>query len=260
MKLFESMTPLAALLGLICMAGVFPANAAEVTAAGLASSLSEAIEDGSSSARLRMVTGNTTFQIRLKARRTATKSEVVYQVLYPKERKGECFLLRRERGKSPEGSVFVPPATMTSLGKSDLKSAALGSALDYQDVIENFYRWEKQALVGKEAIGRTDCVILESKPGSGDSSPYGSVKSWIDPDKLVPMRVEKYSASGKLALRIDTKEVAKNDIGRNVPSKLVISRTGGSVTEIDGSNISHDITFTDRDFSVPTFTDLRIPR
>ena len=247
-------------MGLFCLAGVCPGQVRRTHRGGLAASLSEGIEDGSSSARLRMVTGDTTFQIRLKARRTAAKSEVVYQVLYPKERKGECFLLRRERGKSPEGNVFVPPATMTSLGKADLKISALGSALDYQDIIENFFRWEKQALVGKETIDRTDCVILESKPGSGDSSPYGSVKSWIDPDKLVPMRVEKYDASGKLAFRIDTQEVAKNDVGRNIPSKLVISRTGGGVTEIDGSNISHDITFTDRDFSVPTFTDLRIPR
>jgi hypothetical protein len=237
-----------------------PIQSADLTAKGLAADLSEGIEDGNSSARLRMVTGDTTFQIRLKARRTAAKSEIVYQVLYPKERKGECFLLRRERGKSPEGNVFVPPKTMTALDQAGLKSPALGSALDFQDIIENFFRWESQTLVGKEKIDRADCVILESKPGSGDSSPYGSVKSWIDPDKLVPMRVEKYDASGKLAVRIDTTDVAKNDVGRNTPSKLVIRRTGGRTTEIDGSNISHDISFTDRDFSVPTFTDLRIPR
>lgn len=237
-----------------------PSRAAELSAPALATSLSEGIEDGSSSARLRMVVGDTTFQIRLKARRTAAKSDIVYQVLFPKERKGECILLSRVRGKSPSGHVFVPPSALKSLGSGDMKSPVLGGALAYQDIIENFFRWEKQALVGKEKIGRTDCVILESKPGSGDASPYGSVKSWIDPGKLVPMRVEKYDASGKLAVRIDTEDVAKNDVGRNTPSKLVIRRTGGGVTQIDGSNISHDVTFTDRDFTVPGFTDLRIPR
>ncbi len=257
MTFFRKIFPLALLLSGLAFTS---AKSAEVSADGLAKSLSEGIEDGSSSARLRMVTGDTTFQIRLKARRTAAKSEIVYQVLYPKERKGECFLLRRERGQAPAGHVFVPPSNMTALDKSGLKSSALGSALDYQDIIENFFRWEKQALVGKEKIDRAECVILESKPGSGDASPYASVKSWIDPDKMVPMRVEKYDASGQLAVRIDTQDVAKNDVGRNTPSKLLIRRTGGATTQIDGSNISHDLTFTDRDFSVPAFTDLRIPR
>jgi len=250
-----ALLPLAALV-----IGLTPVRAAELTASGLATSLSESIEDGSSSARLRMVTGGTTFQIRLKARRTAAKSEIVYQVLYPKDRKGECILLTRAGGQAPSGNVFVPPSTMKTLGTRDLTGAVLGSALAYQDIIENFFRWKKQALVGKETVGRTDCVILESKPGSGDSSPYGSVKSWIDPDKMVPMRVEKYDGSGRLAVRIDTKDVAKNDVGRNTPSKLTIRRAGGGVTEIDGSNISHDITFADRDFTAPGFTDLRIPR
>ncbi len=237
-----------------------PSRAAELSASALATNLSEGIEDGSSSARLRMVVGDTTFQIRLKARRTAAKSDIVYQVLFPKERKGECFLLSRERGKAPTGHVFAPPSTSKALGSGDMTNPALGSALAYQDIIENFFRWSSQNLVGKEKIGRVDCVILESKPGSGDASPYGSVKSWIDPDKLVPLRVEKYDASGKLAVRIDTEDVAKNDVGRNTPSKLAIQRAGGGVTKIDGSNISHDITFTDRDFTAPTFADLKIPR
>jgi len=265
MNHFRKAMSLAALWGVFNAA--VPATAQDQSAAGLAARLSAAIEDGGSSARLTMTikpaggTAPTALQIRLKARRTSAKSEIVYQVLQPKERKGEALLLRLIPGRAPEGSSFVPPDSMTTLDATRLNDPALGSDLTYLDIIENFFRWEKQALVGRETIDRVDCLILESKPGGKDASPYGSVKSWIDPEKLVALRVEKYDGGGKLALRIDTTKVAKDDTGRHTPATLVVRRTqGGGVTEIEGSNIRHDITLSDRDFTVPTFTDLRIPR
>ena len=38
------------------------------------------------------------------------------------------------------------------------------SDLAYQDAVENFFAWKKQAIVGSEAINGVNCQILESKP------------------------------------------------------------------------------------------------
>ena len=46
-------------------------------------------------------------QLQIKARRTKTATDVVYQVLWPKERKGESFLLRRTEDSAPSDQVMV---------------------------------------------------------------------------------------------------------------------------------------------------------
>ena len=62
-----------------------------------------------------------TLQLQIKERRTKGASEVVYQVLFPKERKGESVLLKKIGTGSASGSVFVPPNTVRPI--PDLKEA-----------------------------------------------------------------------------------------------------------------------------------------
>jgi hypothetical protein len=37
------------------------------------------------------------------------------------------------------------------------------SDLSYQDAVENFFAWKKQAIVGSEAINNVNCQILDSR-------------------------------------------------------------------------------------------------
>jgi hypothetical protein len=131
--------------------------------------------------------------------------------------------------------------------------------LSYEDIIENFFAWEQQAIVGNEAVDGVSCQILESKPGKADRSAYGSVRSWIDVKRLVPLRVEKYSSAGKLVRRIDTTRVV-GDAGRQIPADLVVhgSRADSS-TQLDGSRIRHDVSYTDADFSPEGLKDIAPP-
>ena len=232
-------------------------------AASLADKMGASLEDGASRTSLRMnlksSSGKTSLNLQIKARRQAGKSDVLYQVLFPAKRKGESLLLSQTGTGTPSGYVFAPPATTAkSIGKSNLTDAVFGSDLAIQDIIENFFRWKNQAIIGKETIGRVECLVLESKPGSGDSTPYGSVKSWIDPDRLVTMRAEKYDGSGKLVREFETTQVAKDGKGRNIVAKLVVRRPGtGSETELDGSNIRHDVDYADEDFTPQKMATLR---
>jgi hypothetical protein len=123
------------------------------------------------------------------------------------------------------------------------------SDLSYADVIENFFAWDQQSIVGTDTVNAVKCPILESKPSKGDRSSYGKVRSWIDTRRMVPLRIEKYTSSGKMVRRIDTKRVATENRGY-LPSSLVVQGPGGgSVTELEGSRIKHNVAFTDRDFS-----------
>jgi len=199
-----------------------------------------------------------TLQIQIKERRTKTSSEVVYQVLYPKERKGESVLLRQVGDRPASGSVFVPPNTVRPI--DDLKEPLLGSDLSYADVIDNFFGWDQQEIVSTQEVDGVKCAVLESRPGKGQPSIYGSVRSWIDVRRLVPLRVEKYANSGQLLRRIDTTRVV-TDAGHHIPADLTVDGARpNSSTLLDGSRIRHNVTYTDRDFTIEGLKEISNPR
>jgi len=158
-------------------------------------------------------------------------------------------LLHQEAGRPASGSLFTPPDKAQTLTASQLRQPFFGSDLSYLDVIEDPLSWENQTITGTEAVNGANCTVLESRPNKGESE-YAKVRSWIDPNRLVQMRIEKYSSSGDLKVRIETSRVANDDKGRPIPANLTVQDPkNGSVTELDGSRIKHSVTFTDSEFT-----------
>jgi hypothetical protein len=128
-----------------------------------------------------------------------------------------------------------------------------GSDLSYQDAIENFFAWKDQTIAGAETINGVECQILESKPGKSGVSIYAKVRSWVDTKRLVPLRIEKYSAAGRVVRRIDTTYVARDQHDRFIPGRLTVKNLSkNSITEFDGARIEQGMQFTDRDFTPET--------
>ncbi len=248
-------------LGFTFACPVSAADPAPVPNAGeLAAKLSALRQDGSSYVRLRMeIKGSTaeTLQLQIKQRRTKSGSDIVYQVLFPKERKGESVLLRKSGSRAATVATFTPPDKARTI--DDLKEPLFGSDLAYEDVVDDFFAWSQQTIVGTEEVDGVNCQVLESKPGKGDRSGYGSVKSWIDVRKMVPMRVEKYSSSGKLQRRIDTTRVV-SDSGHPIPANLSVRSGRQSTTLLEGSKIKHDVAYIDRDFTPEGIKDVSVPK
>ena len=188
-------------------------------------------------------------QLQIKQRRTKTTSDLVYQVLWPDEHKGEAVLLHQANGVA-KGSVIVPQQPVRAIKASQMNEGLFDSDLSYQDAVENFFAWKKQALVGSETINGVNCQILESKPDSSSVSIYAKVRSWIDPQRFVPMRIEKYSSSGELVRRIDVTRVARDEKHHPIPASLTVhGPRKNSVTEFNGARIDQDVQFTDVDFT-----------
>lgn len=251
----------AATLGFLSLS-VFAADPAPspLSASDLAGRLSAKQQDGTSFIRLKMeISSGTTLQLQIKSRASRAGTDLVYQVLYPKERKGESVLLRKS-GSRLSGALFTPPETTRQLTSAQFDEPLFGSDLTYEDVIENFFAWDQQAIVGAEAVDRVPCTILESKPGKGGRSSYSSVRTWVDTRRLVPLRIEKYSAPGRVARSIETTRVVTDDQGRAVPANLTIRGPRGSTTELDGSRIKHGVAFTDADFTPEGLKTLTTPR
>jgi len=233
---------------------VLDSSAADMSPKELASAVA-AKQEGTAYVRLRLQvkpSGNSadeTLQLQIKERRTKTATDLVYQVLWPQPRKGESVLLHQEAGHSASGSLFTPPDKAQALTASQLRQPFFGSDLSYLDVIEDPLSWENQTITGTEAVNGVNCTVLESKPNKGESE-YAKVRSWIDPNRLVQMRIEKYSPSGEVKVRIETSRVANDDKGRPIPANLIVQTPQkGSVTELDGSRIKHNVTFSDSEFT-----------
>lgn len=219
-----------------------------LSAEQLADKMADVVEDGDAVARVRMKSADgKVLQVQIKSRRANGRAEAVYEILWPADRKGEKIFLEQTAGSWPEGKVVSALGQCAEIDRSDIGEGLFGTDLSYADAVENFFLWPKQELAGTEKVGGSECVIVESRPASG--SPHGKVRSWIDSRRLVVHRVEKYDGAGRLVRTITTTQVAKDDIGRNVPAGMTVTRTGGSSTEIDGSNIRHDVKLTDADFS-----------
>jgi hypothetical protein len=222
-------------------------------ARALAATLRESVLDGSSVTRLKLETAaqaggeKVVLQLLAKARRNPAGSDVLYQVLWPKTRQGEGFLLQKPDNRPATGVHFTPPNTVAPV---KLQDGIFGSALAYEDLVDDFFGWKSQELVGEETIGRVACRILESKPGPGQPSGYASVRSWIDIRRTVPVRIEKYGAGGALVRRITITRLNKDDINRLIPSHFTVQRAGmAGETALEGTSIKHDVTLTDADFT-----------
>jgi hypothetical protein len=243
---------------------VLACSAADLSPKELAAAVA-AKQEGDAYVRLRLQvkpSGNAadeTLQIQIKERRTKTATDLVYQVLWPQPRKGESVLLHQEAGHAASGSLFTPPDKAQTLTASQLRQPFFGSDLSYLDVIEDPLSWENQTITGTEVINGVNCTVLESKPNKGESE-YAKVRSWIDPNRLVQMQIEKYSPSGEVKLRIETSRVANDDKGRPIPANLIVQDPkNGSVTELDGSRIKHNVTFSDADFTPESLKQVSAP-
>jgi hypothetical protein len=252
---------LASLLGVALIASPVAAQEPPPSARDLSSQLAAGIQDGASTVRLKLefraaaTAPKSVLQLAVKSLQTEAATKLTYQVLWPKERKGEGFTLNRSDDRPVTGAVFTPPDSLRPLPPppAGWQEPVFGSDLSYEDLLDNFFAWEHQSITGTETIDRLPCLILESKPGKNQRSSYSAVRSWIDPKKLVPMRIEKLLASGQVSKRIVTTRVAKDDTGRPVASSFSVSRPGhDSVTEIEGSSSRHEVSLSEADFAPET--------
>ncbi len=162
-------------------------------------------------------------QVQIKGRRTETSLDILYQVIYPKDRKGEGVLLRRQDGKPTEGASYVPGGSITSFGPGDLLTPLFGSDLCYEDMDQGgFFNWENLAELGLATIEKRPCITVELSPSKDRDCGYTKVRSVIDTKRQVVLRLEKFTASSDPLHIIETTHVVTADNGRIVPDKFTV--------------------------------------
>lgn len=102
-----------------------------------------------------------------------------------------------------------------------LRQSVMGSDLSYEDLMEdrrlqNDYDAE---VVGEENMGERPCWVLMLTAKKEDIA-YHSRKIWVDKERFVTLREERYAKSGKLIKTTQVKEVRRIN-GRWIPMDIV---------------------------------------
>ena len=102
-----------------------------------------------------------------------------------------------------------------------LRQSVMGSDLSYEDLMEdrrlrNDYAAE---VVGEETLGGRPCWVL-MLTAKNEGLAYDSRKIWVDKERFVSLREERYAKSGKLIKTTQVNKVQRID-GRWFPMEMV---------------------------------------
>lgn len=185
----------------------------------------------------------------IKRRDTADgATEQLFQITFPKERKGEALLLRTKRGSPFTARTFKPGQGFQKLTAADKRTPIFGTDMTLEDALAEFLDWSKHEAIGKEKVRSGQCMIIESTPPTAGTSP-SKVKTWVDEKRFIAWRVQLFDGSDQPARVVEAEEVIRLPSGYWCPRTFTVSTPARNTqTKIAGSSSSEQ-EFTDADFS-----------
>jgi len=118
--------------------------------------------------------------------------------------------------------IYTPAADRTILIAGNmLRQSVMGSDLSYEDMMEdprlaNLYT---ATAAGEETVDGRPCWVLDLVSKGGEIAYYRR-KVWVDKERYVVLREERYAKSGKLLKTTEVKAVERQG-GRWVPTRVV---------------------------------------
>ncbi len=118
--------------------------------------------------------------------------------------------------------IYTPEADRTILISGNmLRQSVMGSDLSYEDMMEdprltNLYT---ATVAGEDAVDGRACWVLDLV-SKGEEVAYYRRKVWVDKERDVVLREERYAKGGKLLKTTEVKSVERQG-GRWVPTRVV---------------------------------------
>jgi outer membrane lipoprotein-sorting protein len=148
--------------------------------------------------------------------------------------------------------TYSPSTDRTiSISGHMLRQSVMGSDLSYEDTMEdrklrNAY---EAKIIGEESLLDRPCWVLELTAKADDVS-YYSRKVWVDKDRYVPLREDRFAKSGKLLKTLEVKSVVRVR-DRWVPNVLIFRDVlkQGNGTEFRVESVEFDVAIPDYIFS-----------
>jgi outer membrane lipoprotein-sorting protein len=118
---------------------------------------------------------------------------------------------------------YIPEPTdrIITISGHLLRQSVMGSDLSYEDITENkkLIDMYQATVIGSEKINDRDCYIVELTAKQDDIT-YYSRKLWVDKQRWLPLKEERYAKSGKPLKRSEMLEVVRVE-GRWYPKRVL---------------------------------------
>ena len=103
-----------------------------------------------------------------------------------------------------------------------LRQSVMGSDLSYEDMMDDrrLQKLYEAKVVEEESIENRPCWVLELKAKEGEDIAYHSRKIWVDKERYVTLKEERFAKSGKLLKTTDVKNVSRIE-NRWIPDKVI---------------------------------------
>lgn len=188
-------------------------------------------------------------QLLIQGRRERDRGTLLYRQLWPVVAGGRALVVE-DTGEHGLRGFQYEAGTVTSLTDGMLGERFFASDLRIEDLAEGFWFWRSRTIVGEEAVGEHQTVIVDLRPGPGTPTTYSKVKAWLSPDLAIGLRMEQYGRDGHLAKRIGLYRILKvND--RWMPGIITVEPGDGrSRTVIEGVKFEQDVSLRHEDFTV----------
>lgn len=134
----------------------------------------------------------------------------------------------REKGKKMlklQNQVWVyfpePVDRIITISGHLLKQSVMGSDLSYEDITENrrLLDMYEATIIGSEKVNERNCYVVELE-SKLDGNTYFSRKLWVDKERWLPLKEERYARSGKALKRSELLEVFSLE-NRWYPKKIL---------------------------------------
>lgn len=118
--------------------------------------------------------------------------------------------------------IYLPSTDRTiKISGHMMRQSVMGSDLSYEDMTEDpdLQKLYDAQIVAEEVILERPCWVLELTSKGGDIA-YHSRKIWVDKERFVSLREDRFARSGKLLKTFEVKEVSRIQ-NRWVPTRMV---------------------------------------
>lgn len=230
-------------LPLLCLLTVSPALSAELSADEILQKIDENMVVDKAVTVATMIIHSRSGSREIQSKSWSRGSDSAYvEYLKPAREKGKKMLKLEDKiyNYSPE-----PNDRIITISGHLLRQSVMGSDLSYEDMMENDdLRSNYVAVVtGREAFNGIDCYVLELNGKHSDLA-YHSRKIWVDSNRFLPLKEERFAKSGRLLKRTEILDFMNVD-GRWYPQKMtfkdMLSRGEGTEYIINSIDFSADI-------------------
>src|SRR3989338_3071660 len=140
----------------------------------------------------------------------------------PVDVQGMSFLVLKHPGRDDDRWLYLPSIDLVKrIATSDKRTSFAGSDFTYEDVSGRDLDEDEHELMGQEATGEHQAIVVKSTPKRTGEVEFSYRKFWIDTATHLPLKVEHHDLKGTLYKVYETQEI-KNSDGTPTVTKAVM--------------------------------------